>query len=93
MERIFISVGDQDSTLNKYYISLYNYNNEVYTVFAECEQDALDILVDYLEDVGNTAYFYSQSLWDEIYEDNIEPIIAGNHCLLLDPSHTRFLNL
>lgn len=90
MENIYevINPDDHDFYDNAYKVSLNNYDNSFYGVFASCGQDALDMVVDYLEEKGLTGYFYEI---DEIEEDQDCDgyIVAGNHCHYLDAEHTH----
>ena len=77
----FINPRDFDMDYKEYRISLNNYDSTSYAVYAMHEQDALDTLVDYLEEKGYMGYFVTS-------EDEIEhTITAGNHCLQLEAEH------
>ena len=77
----FINPQDFDMDYKEYRISLNNYNSEFYSVYGMHEQDALDTLVDYLEEKGYMGYFVTD-------EDGIEhTTTAGNHCLQLEAEH------
>lgn len=74
---------------NAYKVSLHNYDNKWFGVYASCEQDALDIVVDHLEEKGLTGYFYNMQEREELEKDGHEDmfIVAGNHCHNLDAEH------
>jgi hypothetical protein len=54
---------------------------KVYYVIADCEQDALDILIDYCEERNYQGYFYTDEDLEEMtQEEQDDLLIAGNHC-------------
>ena len=72
-----------DDYLNGYCNTLYEvyigYTGTFYVIAGD-EQEAIDLIADYLEGQGNEGCFISNEEIDrgEIYED--EYIVAGNHC-------------
>jgi hypothetical protein len=65
-------------------------------VFVEdkhCEQDAIDVLVDTMEERGDMGFFVTNEEIEEegIFED--EYVIGGNHCLNLMHYGTFRINL
>lgn len=92
MENIeVINPEDHDFYDNAYKVSLHYYDNNWFGVFASCEQDALDIVVDYLEEKGLTGMFYTV---EEVEEDERNGncdnyFVAGNHCHYLDAEYTQ----
>jgi hypothetical protein len=69
-----------------YKVSVHMYDNHYFGVYADCEQDALDRVVDYLEEKELTGYFYDQEEREELEKEGHEDIfiVAGNHCHNLD---------
>lgn len=85
-----INPQDLDFADKIFKISLNNYNNAFYYIISDCEQDALDALVDYLESKRETGYLAQMSELINFYtEEEIENsfITAGNHCFLINSEH------
>lgn len=82
-------INPEDNYLKSFKISLHNYDNEWFYVYASHEQDALDVLVDHLEKKRLTGFFLEKEDREEHLEDEGYYIVAGNHCLYLDPEHTH----
>lgn len=70
-----------------YRVSLHNYDETYYFVQANCPQDALDELVDYLQHEGQFGFFYTDAEWHD--SEKGEGIVAGNQGWYLDPEHTH----
>lgn len=82
-KKIVVNPSDKEYFDSCFKISLYNYDNTFYFVFQDNAQEALDTLVDWLEEKGYTGYF----LTEEEVRENINAIVAGNHCRYLDGDH------
>ena len=68
--------GDENIWENTYLICVDYFN--VFLVIADHEQDALDILVDYMEEQGYSGYFLDEHDIQDLDPEDI--IRAGNHC-------------
>ena len=92
MENVEI-VNDSDYQYfdSAYKVSVHNYDNQWYGVYANCEQDALDEVVDYLESQGKTGVFYTHEEVIECEKDGYVDmfITAGNHCHNLNAEHVQ----
>lgn len=91
MKKINVNLQDSETFETCYIIALNNYEAVFYYVWTDSgEQEALDILVDYLEERGETGYFYDQQEADMMEKfDGMQFITAGNHCHKLDAEHTQ----
>lgn len=90
MENVeIVNNDDRQYFDNAYAVSIYNYDSMMYGVYANCEQDALDVVVDYLESEGKTGLFYDLDEVEEMEKDGYADmfVVAGNHCHHLDSSH------
>ena len=84
-----VNKEDREIFSNAYKVSLHNYDSFLYGVYANSAQDALDLVVDYLENKGDTGYFYTLDEVEEMEKDGYETefIVAGNHCHHLESEH------
>lgn len=79
---------------NGYFISLNNYNNHEYIVYASHEQEALDKLIDWLEEEEELEGFVmSEMEVDQANDEGVEYITAGNHCYPLSSEHTQMTSI
>jgi hypothetical protein len=74
-----------------YIVSVYAYSNEWFGVYANCEQDALDLVVDYLVSDNRTGFIYTPEEVLECEKDGFVDmfIVAGNECYSLDVEHLQ----
>lgn len=82
---------------NVYEISLNNYDNTFFIVYANNTPESLDIVIDYCESKDLTGYFttetevvamnYTQSEIDSCF------VVAGNHCLYVNVEHLQINKL
>ncbi len=88
-----INTNDRKYFNNLYKISLYNYSDNYYLVYANCEQDALDILVDHLEEIKENGhiYTYEQLLNYGMTELEIDTnyVSCGNYCNYVSIEHLQ----
>ena len=89
-KRTIVNPDDSEQYDGKsFVVSLNNYSPFDYLAFAACEQDALDIVVDWLEGEGATGDFLDELEIKEHESNGLELITAGNHCHQLLPEHTH----
>lgn len=71
-----------------YKVSIHMYDDKYFGVYADCEQDALDRVVDYLEETSRTGLFYDLQEVEEMEKEGYSDmfVVAGNHCHHLDAS-------
>ena len=74
----------------KFRVSLNNYDNEWFVVYADYEQEALDLVVDFCESKNWTGHFIDREVYEVMDEDERDLcVIAGNHGWFLDSEHTH----
>ena len=86
-----INESDYQYFDSAYKVSIYNYDEKWFGVYASCEQSALDCVVDYLESQGKIGMFYTLEEVIECEKDGYVDmfITAGNHCHNLDAEHVQ----
>ena len=92
-----INLNDRKYSNNLYKISLYNYSSNYDLVYANCEQDALDILVDHLEEIKENGhiYTYEQLLnygMTELEIDN-NYVSCGNYSHYVNVEHLNIIEI
>jgi len=76
-----------------YLVSLHNYDQHFFGVYANCEGDALDMVVDHLDKIGNDSYFYTLHDAMEYKRDGDSFITAGNFSRWLDCEHIYIMEV
>ena len=85
-----VNPNDSDYYDKVFKISLYNYDNIFFYILGNCEQDALDILIDLLESKGETGHLNKIIELEKDYsEEEIENsfVVAGNSCYYINSEH------
>ncbi|WP_336769585.1 hypothetical protein [Bacillus bombysepticus] len=63
-----------------YLINLFEYDPTTYIASGFCEQDAVDSVIDYLEEQGDIGLFLTEEEMKECDEEGREYYTGGNHC-------------
>ncbi|GAB6450022.1 hypothetical protein bcgnr5390_13180 [Bacillus luti] len=76
---VLVNPSDWDME-NIYLVNVFEYDPTTYVASGFCEQDAVDSVIDYLEEQGEIGVFLTEEEIKECDEDGQEYYTGGNHC-------------
>jgi hypothetical protein len=86
--------SDEKFWNHSYRIHLHELDSPGILVNANCEQDALDYVIDWHEEKGNMGLFFTNEELDAMTEEERgEYITGGNHCLTCNSYNVRIIEI